>query len=308
MGLIHDNREPRQDSNVPREPLVDVSSAGEPPQTNGNRAQERMPNPESQPKSQRRSLSDVQGTSNEPPVSDRAPRMPSSGHRRLEIPDVESNGGLIDLDALPEEPAQPVRPAQPQPMAMPALPEEPRPQPRAARPRPTEAEPVAEEQPSRPVPSRPRLTNDEPLAEEQAYRPKPSRPRVAVAAPQVDEVEPRANGRPRLAETQPIVEEPELPPPPSRPQPASSQPLADVPEAPTKAHRPRLGQDGRISGGSSGTAQPRSPADQARLEQLIAQVRVRQNLTLAMVIVLTVAAVGALTWIVFTTLTSHSIV
>jgi hypothetical protein len=307
MGLIYDNREPQQDSNVLREPLVDIDITGGPPQANGRRPQEPIPSPGSQPKQQRRCLSDVQGKGDEPQASDCTPRKTGPANPRLEIPDVPSHGGLIDLDALPDKQEQPVRPGRPRPMDMETVPEEAKPQPRASRPRPTDDEQVVEEQALRPKPSRPRLANDEPAAEEQEYRPRPSRPRLVISQPQADEIEFEGNGRPRLSNAQPEVEERELRPTPSRPQPASPQPPDDMPEVPAKAHRPRLGQDGRVSAGSSGGTQARLPVDQAKLEQLIGQLRARQNLTLAMLAGLAAAVIGVLAWVVVTTLGSHPI-
>ena len=147
MATIYDNREPQQDSNIAREPLVNV--AVEPAQTGGCPS-ENADGGGSTYKSRRRCLSDLQDAESDP-GNDGGVETPDAGARVEASPE-----GLTDLTALPEEPSPAGRPRMP---GMRAVREES--PPRASDTQPMKDEPVAEQPECRPKAGRPRLTHSQ---------------------------------------------------------------------------------------------------------------------------------------------------
>jgi hypothetical protein len=128
--------------------------------------------------------------------------------------------------------------------------------------------------------------SNEPPFEPQA-RSEPHRPRRVdiVPAPQGQAQAPRA-GRARGAITHPCDDLPGL------------QNIIDP---------PHLSNDTPVPAQSKEAAQPRSPVDPAQIEQLVAELRTKQNLSIALAGGLAAAVIGAMVWALVTVATNYQI-
>ncbi len=145
MATIDDNREQQQNSNITREPLIDLTVETAQP---GGRQAEGPDGSGPAYKSLRRCLSDLQGKSSK--SGDECPiETPNGGSQSQAASD-----GLIDLTTPSEKPSPAERPRQP---SMRAVAQESVVQ--TSDPQPMNEVPVVEQPEYQPKPSRPRLTH-----------------------------------------------------------------------------------------------------------------------------------------------------
>lgn len=301
MGLIYDKNEAQQDSNTTREPLADMTGESLP-----------AGEAESALRLRRRSLSEVQGAAAEqPPVPESKPQRPrlvTARQDRPEEPQAESapaSAGLVHLDTLPETQEQPVS-AEPSGS--------------------TEAEPLFEQ--AQPRGSRPRLTSRGPhagvieppqvdTASDDSVDPgaesadpapvaKPGRRRLTAPVPASGEPDSTPEpGRPGLTPPVPAAEESDSTPKPSRPRMSAETPQAEVTEPRVRARRPRLGE--QKAAADAENAGGRSRPDPARLKVVVAELKAKQNLPVALLAGLLAMAAGAALWAVATSTINYQI-
>jgi hypothetical protein len=343
MGLIYDNNESRGDSSTNREPLTDAAgaplpsgeaeSAPKPRRRSLSNVREESaaepPQPESKP--QRRKLSVAL---EERPEEQQAQAAPTPG-------------GLIDLNALPgtqkssvgaESPgsteaepllgqAQPTsgRPRltlrgphagvaePPQDDTAPdgqtdadAKPEGQTPGARPGRARLTPPVPGSGEPRSASKSGRARLTSSASVPEAPESTPKSGRARLTspASAPEVPESTPKS-GRARLTSSAPAPETSESTSNVGRPRTSAPEPEVEPAEPRVKAHRPRLGEQKEDMNATSADGQ--APLDPVRIQQVVAQLKAKQNLPLALLAGVLTMAVAAVLWAAVTVTANYRI-
>jgi hypothetical protein len=281
MGLIYDNNSSQQDSNTTKQPLVGIS--GEPPHSG---------EADSPPKLRRRSLSDLQGedagSASEPEARPRRRRLARALQDQAaepQPPAPPAGGGLIDLNTLPDT------------------------QERCddtTAPNVTDAEPVLETPQPQTKSGRRRLAAPGPrTAVEEPPQTEPAPNGLIDLGPSAgNEVPTTRSGRSRLAVSEPVPDQPEPAPNPGRLRLSEAAPQAEVAEPRAKAHRPRLGDPKTAPVSQTDKSRPLDPA---RVQQVIAELRAKQNAPLALLAGILTAAAGAALWVLVTDMTSFQL-
>jgi hypothetical protein len=322
MGLIYDNNESNGDSNTTRESLRDVAGAPLP-----------AGEAESAPKPRRRSLSNVrEQDAAEPSQPESKAQRRKLGVALEERPEEQpaqptpTPGGLVDLNTLPgtqESPAgaEPPGSAEAEPLLGQA-------QPTSGRPRLTlrgphadvaeppqddtapdgradlDAKPEGQTPPARP--GRSRLKPPVPGSGEPQSASKSGRSRLTSPAsvPEAPASTPKS-GRARLTSPAPAPETSESTSNVGRPRTSAPEPEVEPAEPRVKAHRPRLGEQKEGTNATSTDGQ--APLDPVKVQQVVAQLKAKQNLPLALLAGVLTMAVAAALWAAVTVTVNYQI-
>jgi hypothetical protein len=335
MGLIYDSNEEQQDSNTTREPLLDITNEPLP-------ADEAEPSFGLHRRSLSELQRETPEQSCGPELKPQRPKRAAVQEDRPEELEAEpAPPGLIDLNTLPDTQEQPGSPEPPcSTEAEPVLEQA---QPRGSRPRlktpraPVTEPPQAETDPDglvdldgasegrtpTPGPGRRRSARSAPVPDEPEATPKTGRRRLTSSASVPEQPEATSeSGRRRLTSSASVPEEPEATPRTGRRRLTSSASVAQEPEAApesdrppmlapeaeavepkVKAHRRRLGEQKTATDESESGEQSR--LDPAKVQEIIAQLKARQNFPLALLAGIPAMAVSGVLWTVVTVATNY---